>query len=501
MRRSLSLLVIATLFVVCVERGQSQQPAPAAAPVQIQGGAIQVLEFSKSGKGGPTQGTFQLVPGQGAVQFQERSRGQGPGGPGGGGPGRMMGMMGGDPMTFFNMLSRGKDTINRNDLEEWQQRMFDRMAPSLGITNGQMTRDQFRQAAETMRSRMQNGGGPGGPGGGNFGAGMSPDQMDRFATERFRRADINGDGLLQVHELSERLRPVWEKFDANRDGAIDLNEYKSYMRSAFQQEQANAAPGQQPANGQPPPMIPDAGQPVPSAEDEERKPTVYRAGKLPKDIPAWFEQLDLDKDGQIGLYEWIRGGKAIDEFRPMDRNDDGFLTADEVMTFVHQGDRQPGSQGNAVAFGGGNNAGAPAMFNQFGGGGNMRMFNAGGGNNDDSRGRGRGPGAWSGEGNGRMRGGPRGGGENGNGGFNRGPRGGDGNNNGGNGGFNRGPRGDGDGNNNGGFNRGPRGGDGNNNRGFNRGPRGGDGNNTGGGNGRNSRGNYRYDPYSDPTLP
>src|SRR2546430_11873492 len=40
---------------------------------------------------------------------------------------------------------------------------------------------------------------------------------------------------------------------------------------------------------------------------------------------------------QVGLYEWVKGGKPISEFREMDFNDDGFLTAEEVLRFVHVG--------------------------------------------------------------------------------------------------------------------------------------------------------------------
>ena len=61
------------------------------------------------------------------------------------------------------------------------------------------------------------------------------------------------------------------------------------------------------------------------------------------DIPDWFEQLDTDKDGQIGLYEWVKAGRSIDDFRLIDRNDDGFLTIEEVMGYVRNGSKNPGT--------------------------------------------------------------------------------------------------------------------------------------------------------------
>jgi Ca2+-binding EF-hand superfamily protein len=61
--------------------------------------------------------------------------------------------------------------------------------------------------------------------------------------------------------------------------------------------------------------------------------TIYRAGKLPPDLPGWFQQLDQDGDGQVSLYEWRISGSSLDEFPRWDRNDDKFLTIAEVCYF------------------------------------------------------------------------------------------------------------------------------------------------------------------------
>ena len=67
---------------------------------------------------------------------------------------------------------------------------------------------------------------------------------------------------------------------------------------------------------------------------------VYTAAKLPPGLPAWFAQLDTDKDGQVGLYEWLAAKKPLAEFKAMDRNQDGFLTPDEVL-FFETGSSEP----------------------------------------------------------------------------------------------------------------------------------------------------------------
>ena len=71
-------------------------------------------------------------------------------------------------------------------------------------------------------------------------------------------------------------------------------------------------------------------------ETEEEKPIAMRYGKLPKDLPEWFDKDDSDKDGQIGLYEWRAARRDMVEFTSMDLNGDGFVTADEYLRFKRQ---------------------------------------------------------------------------------------------------------------------------------------------------------------------
>jgi Ca2+-binding EF-hand superfamily protein len=139
-----------------------------------------------------------------------------------------------------------------------------------------------------------------------------------MAEWRFRALDVNGDGMLNHDELAAdpALQSERDKWDTNQDGFIDLGEFKEYFRARLQAYQEAAAQGG---------PRPDA--PLP----EEKKATVYRAGKLPPNLPAWFAQYDTDGDGQVGLYEWMAAGQSAAEFEKMDRNGDGFLTVEEVL--------------------------------------------------------------------------------------------------------------------------------------------------------------------------
>jgi hypothetical protein len=336
--------------------------------------------------------------------------GFGGGTPGGGFGGRGGGMGGGmrDPSVFFKMLSGGKDTINMDALDERSRMMMDGMSRRYGITmpTGTINQDQFSQLMKQVEEKRAAGGaaGPGSPGGapgaaapaatapggmigpggggmgrGNWGGapggwggapggfgGGAPDWSgggaDAFAESRFRRADKNNDGVLEAEEMDEALLAEKDKWDTNQDGVIDLQEYKAYFAARMKQIQAEREK-----------MNPFG--PAHDDEDGDKKPTVHRSGKLPKDLPTWFTQLDTDGDLQIGLYEWKVSKRPIKEFRDMDRNGDNFLTIDEVLYYVRA---HTPNNGTAVASTGGP-AGPGAQAGAFGGPGAFNMMNGNGG--------------------------------------------------------------------------------------------------------------------------
>ena len=163
------------------------------------------------------------------------------------------------------------------------------------------------------------------PGGG----GANPGQDDTAAEDWFRRQDKNGDGVLQAEEMTEQLRAELSRWDTNKNGVIELDEYKAYYKARMAYLRDQNAPN---APGGAAPWDPtQIVQPAEATED--KRPVVYHAGNLPKELPAWFAQLDKDKDGQIGLYEWKDAGRPIEEFRAMDINGDGFITVEEALRY------------------------------------------------------------------------------------------------------------------------------------------------------------------------
>jgi hypothetical protein len=268
-----------------------------------------------------------------------------------------------DPNEMFNRFSGGKDVwVGSQTTDPFAQGMFTRIAERIGVTNGQITRDQYVKYMQERMGRRGGGGGPpappgpAAPGTPPAAPGAQPDNgannWSAWAEEMFRRQDQNGDGYLNNDEMPEELRAERDKWDADHNGLIDLTEFKAYFEARMQQRMAERG-GDGGMPGFPVPII------APPEEEEDHKPTIYRAGKLPKELPSWFQQVDTDGDAQIGLYEWKAAGKPIREFLEMDRNHDGFLTVDEVLAYEA---KKKSGEGTAVAAGG---SGGPPRFNGF----------------------------------------------------------------------------------------------------------------------------------------
>jgi EF hand len=155
-------------------------------------------------------------------------------------------------------------------------------------------------------------------------------------------------------------------------GRLTREQFALYMGERTAERQAARAaanPGGDATPGASPPGASSPGSdpvftPSPPPE-EEKRPVVYRAGNLPKELPPWFAQLDEDKDGQVGLYEWKKAGRPLNEFQAIDLNGDGFITVEEALRYTKTQGKNiasaaPGA--GAPTFGGAPGMGGPPSF-------------------------------------------------------------------------------------------------------------------------------------------
>lgn len=208
----------------------------------------------------------------------------------------------------------------------------------------------------TMTVTTSPGGGPGGPGGawgggqggpgGGWGGGRGGQDADSRFQDYLQQMDTNKDSKLsrdetQANPRGGRLANAFDQIDTNKDGQIDLAEYKVYyatMTGGGGFGGGGSGWGGQGGGGW------NGGggggwgnrDEKKVEEQEDPKPVVYRFGGLPQGLPKYFTDADYDKDGQIGLYEWVKYWEStseakIAEFKKLDLNNDGLLTADEYF--------------------------------------------------------------------------------------------------------------------------------------------------------------------------
>jgi hypothetical protein len=235
--------------------------------------------------------------------------------------------------------------------------------------------------------------GPGGfgQGPGGFGQGPGRDQPNAFAgfrmteqdiEKRFNESDVNHDGKLSPDEVSDRspLKANFEESDTNKDGYIDLAEYKAYISARFGnfEGEGNGAYGSYAGNG-------NYGRDNrdPRGEKKEEPVVAIRYGKLPNGLPSWWDSLDTDKDGQIGLYEWRADGREVKEFQKMDLDGDGLIAPQEWFRYNVLSAEQAKAIAAEEEISGGTPSGSSRGNRGFGGGNNQRWPGQGGSSGND----------------------------------------------------------------------------------------------------------------------
>lgn len=133
------------------------------------------------------------------------------------------------------------------------------------------------------------------------------------ADKVFRVIDRDGDGELAAEEFTAGLKDDKVRADADGNGRITKDEYRGYFHRRVQTKADTLSSAAKPGGD---PLVRGA------------------KGGPGSGLPAWFAALDADKDGQVALFEWRKGGRAIAGFTEMDLNGDGLLTRDEYLRYV-----------------------------------------------------------------------------------------------------------------------------------------------------------------------
>jgi Ca2+-binding EF-hand superfamily protein len=169
------------------------------------------------------------------------------------------------------------------------------------------------------------------------------------AGDSIRRYDRNRDGVLAKDELSSRFSGNPMDFDRNKDGRLTQGELAvRYARRRVSREDSKRDDRNRRDRG----GDRDADVEPPDVYEGRKSYRIAGEKKLPEGLPGFFEDKDVNKDGQIEMAEFATkwNDELVAEFFASDLNRDGSITIDEAIKAVELGNQTPaGSSGTTMA--------------------------------------------------------------------------------------------------------------------------------------------------------
>lgn len=133
--------------------------------------------------------------------------------------------------------------------------------------------------------------------------------------------DSNGNGRLDSDEL-DRMPSFVREMLRSRGVELQPGIRLDDVRSSMERGKGQGEDGQlsdRDGRG-------DRSKPLTPYKMKPKEPLVL-------ELPPAYSEVDLDLDGQLGLYEWMQTRRAeIERFDAMDLDSDGYLTPDELLT-------------------------------------------------------------------------------------------------------------------------------------------------------------------------
>ena len=139
------------------------------------------------------------------------------------------------------------------------------------------------------------------------------------------RMDQNGDGRISPDEVDERRRGfIEDRFQ------IDLSKPVEIATLRQQVERRNGDASQEKTEAAAAYLVEG------SQRLKGRKSYRSNGRDLPSKLPDWWDDRDSNKDGQVSLVEFARrvDSETIGEFKDLDLNSDGLITAREAALAV-----------------------------------------------------------------------------------------------------------------------------------------------------------------------